>query len=218
MDSRRRRSIRHYLRCFIHRCFPFLRQSAVWNKAGFDRWYTSGRASRLLYSPTETIRYEAVLRHLAACRQNQSLRILDAGCGNGRLATMLNAAEQAVYLGVDFSRPAIEQARSHAPNATFTIADLPRWHPSTRFDVIIFNEVTYYLPAPRQTLRDLAASLKPGGRFIVSVFQQNDWLAHWRELEHDCSILTEETVENTHGLKWTVKTLDPRPPPKIEIG
>jgi trans-aconitate methyltransferase len=180
--------------------------------AEFDRWYEIGRGERLLMSAGETPRYAEILRQIAARRAAQPLRILDAGCGNGRLAEWLPAAERARYLGVDFSRAAIEEARARAPEAKFMVADLDTWRPLVPCDVIVFNEVTYYLRAPARTMAIFARALAPHGCLIVSVFRPVAQNQHWKRIEAPFSVASEAVVTNEKALVWDVKTLLPRAP------
>lgn len=61
--------------------------------------------------------------HLEALLQPH-FRVLDAGCGYGRLAPRI-CALVAEYVGVDFARKAIEAAEAIAPdNARFVVGDI----------------------------------------------------------------------------------------------
>ena len=175
----------------------------------FDGWYQSGAGQRLLMSTGETPRYDAILRQLAARRQAAPLRILDAGCGNGRLAALLPPAERSRYLGVDFSRAAIEAARTLVPTAKFLVADLRAWRPLIACDVIVFNEVTYYLPDPREMVARYAPALAPGGCLVVSVFRPAAGPRHWQTLQAGFSVAAAAVAQNDAGLTWDVKTLLP---------
>jgi SAM-dependent methyltransferase len=175
----------------------------------FDQWYAGGNGHRVLFSPDETPRYDAIRRQLDACRAARgALRILDAGCGNGRLAAELPAGDLPGYLGVDFSAAAIDRARATVPAARFEVGDLVFWRPGAgaSFDVVLLNEVTYYLPEAGAILRAFARSLAPNGALIVSVFRHPGWQRHWEILETGFARVAAETV-TTARATWDVCTL-----------
>jgi predicted TPR repeat methyltransferase len=109
-------------------------------------------------------------------------RVLDLGCAFGGLADALDPGGLETYVGVDLSDRAIEEARHRpAPPAStatrrFVTADLRAFSPGAeeRFDLIVFNEVLYYLTvdeAARQVHR-YGQWLAAGGVFCVSMKKQ----------------------------------------------
>jgi SAM-dependent methyltransferase len=104
------------------------------------------------------------------------LRVLDAGCGDGRIAHELVQAGHRVT-GIDYLETSVQYARQLVPQADFLRADLgddllelPGLAPDS-FDAAVLVEVYEHLP-PRdcpQVLANLHRLLKPGGLLIVSV-------------------------------------------------
>jgi SAM-dependent methyltransferase len=96
--------------------------------------------------------------------------VLDVGCAGGTLATQLSGFSR--YLGTDVSRHAIEYGRKASlANVGLQAIDLRVFETDQRWDVIVFNEVLYYLPteeAVRQVDR-YAAFLSPGGIICASM-------------------------------------------------
>jgi SAM-dependent methyltransferase len=91
-------------------------------------------------------------------------RVLELGCAFGDLADVLEPGGLQTYLGVDLSDRVVGEAqRRPAPAGSdarrrFVSADLRAFAPDDeeRFEVIVFNEVLYYLPvdeAVRQVRR-----------------------------------------------------------------
>ncbi len=117
---------------------------------------------------------------------SHGLRLLDAGCGNGRLAERLDREGMVLdYTGFDATPDLIAVARSRKPalrtvNAEFRMADLsePGWADSLRdrgpFDLILALAVLHHLPGfelRSRVLSDMRSLLAPGGRIILSNWQ-----------------------------------------------
>lgn len=101
----------------------------------------------------------------------EAVRILDLGCGNGTLATALQARGHEV-VAVDASADGIELARQHFPGIRFEIASV---YEDTfaeivggDFDFVISMEVIEHLYWPRKLIEAGYTVLKPGGRMIVT--------------------------------------------------
>jgi 2-polyprenyl-3-methyl-5-hydroxy-6-metoxy-1,4-benzoquinol methylase len=105
----------------------------------------------------------------------QAKSVLDIGCAGGTLSSCIDGCQR--YHGVDISQVAITEALAlktkwkDGPVATFSVADLRSFHSDETFDVIVFNEVLYYL-----TLESIETEifrycqfLSPGGVVIVSL-------------------------------------------------
>ena len=101
-------------------------------------------------------------------------RILDAGCGPGRLGGELVRRGHTV-VGVDVDPVLIEEARAVHPGATWLTQDLaeldlPGAGEGYPFDAIVSagNVMTFLAPSTRRTvLANLAAVLAPDGRLAV---------------------------------------------------
>lgn len=111
--------------------------------------------------------------------------LLDVGCGNGRLALLLDRAERPVdYVGVDSSAELLAEATRQASQlqrvrATFVLADitLPGWQqhlPGSSFGAVVLLAVLHHLPGwglRRKVLAGLASLLEPGGLMVISTWQ-----------------------------------------------
>jgi ubiquinone biosynthesis O-methyltransferase len=99
------------------------------------------------------------------------LEVLDAGCGNGSLAAWLFSRGHNV-IGIDIAEDGIEFARLHHSGPRFfvrsvydTLHDIT---PEGKFDVIVSSEVIEHIFAPQKFVANLAQSLKPGGKLIIT--------------------------------------------------
>ncbi len=107
----------------------------------------------------------------------RSLRILDLGCGHGRLTVPLAGwAYSGRVVAVDFSPDSLEAARrlcaeARLSNVEFIESDAATYArsvPSGWFDAVVCAEMLYNLPDYRATLGELARALKPGGLLAAS--------------------------------------------------
>jgi SAM-dependent methyltransferase len=109
-------------------------------------------------------------------------RILDAGCGPGRVGGRLATLGHDV-VGVDIDAALIVAAEGEHPGAMWLVGDiaeldLPADGITQPFDVIVSagNVMTFLDPATRrQTLERLAAHLAPGGRLAVGFGAGRDY-------------------------------------------
>jgi SAM-dependent methyltransferase len=101
-------------------------------------------------------------------------RVLDAGCGTGRVGGHLAAAGH-VVVGVDLDPELIAEARAGHPGPTWLVGDLseldlPAAGIPDGFDVVVCagNVMTFVAPSTRrEVLRRFRAHLTGGGRVAV---------------------------------------------------
>ncbi|BAW06045.1 class I SAM-dependent methyltransferase [Nocardia seriolae] len=117
-------------------------------------------------------------------------RVLDAGCGPGRVGGYLHAAGH-VVVGVDVDPVLIAAAEEDYPGPTWLVGDLAELDLPSRgvaadFDVIVCagNVVTFLAPSTRETvLAGFARHLAPTGRLVVGFgadrgYEFPEFLAH----------------------------------------
>ena len=101
-------------------------------------------------------------------------RILDAGCGPGRVGAILYGHGHTV-VGVDVDPALIEAAEADHPGPTWLVGDLAELDLPSRgiaegFDVIVSagNVMTFLAPSTRQlVLERLGAHLRADGRLVI---------------------------------------------------
>lgn len=90
--------------------------------------------------------------------EGTTCRVVDAGCGTGRLAVPL-AMEGHSVTGIDYHRPSLNDARARAKRAGVTInliegdlLDTLRKSPSESASIVLCMEVLYTCPDDREIL------------------------------------------------------------------
>jgi tRNA (uracil-5-)-methyltransferase TRM9 len=113
--------------------------------------------------------------------------VLDIGCGNGRLAWLLEERGKPIdYVGVDANPDLLTRAQLHTlalhhVQARFVQADLadPTWteavpRPAKGFAVVVCLATLHHLPGMdlrRRVMQDLAALVAPTGLIAISTWQ-----------------------------------------------
>ncbi len=164
--------------------------------------------------------YDRIAEHFSATRQQiwpefkefsaylkNGQRILDWGCGNGRLLLMLEN-KKIEYFGVDQSKQLLKQARAEYAKAIkkgmvhfFCNAKRDKKFPPAFFDCAFMIASFFHLPDEKsrvQLLTNIYRELKPGGLLYISVWNlqsawarlkkknwkriaENDFIIPWRD-------------------------------------
>ncbi len=96
-------------------------------------------------------------------------RVLDAGCGTGRVAIEL-AARGVEAVGVDLDEPMLSEARRKAPSLPWLLDDLASVDAGTGFDLVLMagNVMIFVAPGTEgAVVANMAAHLRPGGMLIA---------------------------------------------------
>jgi SAM-dependent methyltransferase len=107
-------------------------------------------------------------------------RVLDVGCGSGRIGEFVLDAGASHYAGVDFSEPMIELARARlnprfADRAELLVDDFLTAPLDGPFDVILAVGLFDYIPEPHRFSRRMFDLTAPGG-CVVGSFPSWSWL------------------------------------------
>ena len=100
-------------------------------------------------------------------------RILDIGCGNGRLLDAIKKRRPA-YIGLDVSKKLINIAKENYPNGNFQVFDgLTIPFPDDYFDKVFAIRVLHHIPSKefrQKFLKEIRRVLKPQGLLILTVW------------------------------------------------
>ena len=98
----------------------------------------------------------------------EGLRVLDFGCGNGRVSEWLVEHGATVH-GIDPSPAMVERAREQVPEATFDVLDPRSPKVGDAYDIALTVGVLGFLPERELVgaLSTMRGSLRPGGRVVA---------------------------------------------------
>ncbi len=100
---------------------------------------------------------------------SSAAKVLDAGCGTGRLATVLNSEK---YFGVDLASHLLEKAKTNFPNHKFDLMNIKYLvFPDESFDAVLSITVLKHFHRKEVTgvFNELVRVCKKGGTIIIRV-------------------------------------------------
>lgn len=135
--------------------------------------FSASRDKPLWPNVAKTITEQCELLSGVKPSDQQNLKVLDAGCGNGRLLSAL--PEDVNYCGVDNCAELIAIARAKHPDRRFETIDILslNYLNELNFDLVASIAVLQHLPgiaARTEALLQLKSKLAPGGRLIITAW------------------------------------------------
>ncbi len=123
---------------------------------------------------------------LSSIPHKPNLKILDIGCGNGKLLAYLQKQSNCHIYGFDYSETAIKTAQElHPINSSFKVGVIGETtYSENYFDVIISMDTIYFADDMNKFIGQVKRWLKPDGMFIVG-YQEGDVIPKTNTL--DCS-------------------------------
>ncbi len=106
-------------------------------------------------------------------------RILELGCGTGRLTRrLLEVFPKAELTAVDISGEMTRHAARTCPSASFVVADAEAYlrHAATRFDLIAANAAVQWFETPQFSLPLCRSRLTENGRLAVATFGERTFM------------------------------------------
>jgi ubiquinone/menaquinone biosynthesis C-methylase UbiE len=100
-------------------------------------------------------------------------KVLDLGCGNGRLFEALEKYD-IDYYGLDISEELVKIAKKTYPKGNFIASDLLKTpYKDNEFDVIASIATLHHIPSKklrREALKEVYRIAKPGGKILISIW------------------------------------------------
>jgi trans-aconitate methyltransferase len=132
---------------------------------------TEWRASD--YHRESSLQQAMAQEQLGRLSLNGTERILDVGCGDGRITAQIAArVPRGSVLGVDPSRDMIAFASKHfgTPGELkirFEVADARRLTHRGEFDLVVSFNALHWVPEQGEALDSIRSALRPGGRALL---------------------------------------------------
>ena len=183
----------------------------------YENWWSLKKALSLHYGiwdkgvksfKDSLLNTNLTLMNLADIRSTD--RVLDAGCGVGGAAFMLNTKKNAKVTGISLSQKQIDFAnrlvneRGVGDDVDFHLMDYTNTSfPDEHFDVIWACESVSSAPDKKDFIKEAYRLLKKGGKLILSDFfltsdRQNDskdWINKWKNTWGISNFVTSEYFE-----------------------
>ena len=158
-------------------------------------------------------------------------RVLDVGCGDGRLSAEIakNLPEGSI-LGIDISETMVNFAKAHYPpeqfpNLAFMQVDAGELPFDSEYDIIFSNAALHWIKDPEPVLKGFWRSLRPGGallmqfggrgnaaeilKIIDSMLEDEKWSCYFRDFVFPYGFYgPEEYREWLKNAGFTVKRLE----------
>lgn len=112
----------------------------------------------------------------------KGMRVLDVGCGTGAITKDIANAigPEGSITGIDNTKSFIESGQATyaaIPNMQLLHADIFKFEPEDRFDLIVSARVLQWLSNPLEALLKMKTLLRPGG--IISILDYNHTKIEW---------------------------------------
>jgi SAM-dependent methyltransferase len=135
----------------------------------FDDLYEDERALVRLLRPGLLRRRELAVQTV---RSYAAPRVLDVGCGSGRIAELVLDAGASSYVGIDFAEEMIELSRARLASfddrVQLLLGDFVQAPIADRFDVVLALGLFDYLPEPHRFARRMFECCDDGGAMVGS--------------------------------------------------
>jgi 2-polyprenyl-3-methyl-5-hydroxy-6-metoxy-1,4-benzoquinol methylase len=191
------------------RSYLIRRRPTGLDQASWDQEYATGQWARLSML-AEMPRYAIIAGYSRTISSDAS--VLDIGCGAGHLLDWIYHDGNRRYVGIDVSSVAIQQAceRTSSRQARFEVADAATFDPGDRFDIIVFNEMLYYIEHPELVLERYESFMAPGGVLIISMWRSTESLRTWRRCAARLEVLDEVRLRSANATEWHVWLCRPK--------
>jgi len=128
-----------------------------------------------LYDSNSGVQFEMGLRVIERLKIKDGERILDIGCGTGRLTfEIAKKNPSGSVTGIDITENMIKKAKENLvltglKNVTFFNEDILKYTPKKKFDAIFSNSALHWIPDSKALFKKISKCLLPNGRISAQV-------------------------------------------------
>ncbi len=128
------------------------------------------------YVQNSSLQNSLARKILSKYRLSPKAHVLDVGCGDGRITAQLaKHVKQGEVVGLDASPSMVEFAsnsfsKMNFPNLDFQLGMAEDALFPQQFDLIVSFSCFHWLKDPGKAIRQLSASLKPGGEMLILTY------------------------------------------------
>jgi len=120
----------------------------------------------ILYHPGARHRRRIIFNLINRTKANN---LLDVGCGNGELISLIHGRFPTIQLhGVDLSPAVIEENRQRFPYCNFEVLDIESESLHRQYELVVTSEVIEHLNDRSTALKNMARMVRPGGHLLIS--------------------------------------------------
>jgi ubiquinone/menaquinone biosynthesis C-methylase UbiE len=179
--------------------------------ADFDEWaptYESSRVQRLFFDPI----HRRMIKLILNCTIEERPKILDVGCGTGRLLRYVsNVWTDSRLTGVDVSEAMIKVASEFAPEHDFYVSPAEKLPlQDNAFDIVLSSLTLHHWNDANQGVKEIARVLRPGGLFCLADHLGPKWAVRFfgpgaktnRELENLYRTNALEIIAKSRFFGW----------------
>ena len=165
----------------------------------FSQWVVQGKDDGMEKNHMLSVRgmLDYVLKDL------ESFTFIDAGSGTGWVVRMVSKIQSCISSnGVDGSLKMINKAKRLDSTNKYDCADLIKWKPNSKKDIVHSMEVIYYFKKPVEVLKNINKNwLNDNGRLIIGIdfYFENKASHNWPE-KTNISIMTLLTTKQWENL------------------
>lgn len=129
------------------------------------------------YHRESTLQSWLAAQSLAALTLAGDDRVLDVGCGDGKVTVQIaRRLPRGRLLGIDPSHHMIDYAHRHlsAPNLAFAVADVRALPCRGAFDLVVSFNALHWVPEQQRALESVREALAPGGRTFLQMVPRGE--------------------------------------------
>jgi SAM-dependent methyltransferase len=136
---------------------------------------------------------DSFLQHTARFRDRERINVVSIGCGNCELEIRLARAlldkgfDNLCFECVEFNGAMLERGKEEARKQSvdhvmlFTQADIARWNPQTKYEVVLASQFLHHVPALESLFDTIHSTLSDDGLFIINDIIGRNGHMRWPE-------------------------------------